>query len=124
MELSDVVTSDHIDNFQQAFEEHMNNFKWITCNTCNEKFYVPANAHKACTHSKNVCPSYSKSNDMDPGDVPPALQGLTYVEEQLIARVHPLISIFKLKGNAQFGYRGYYYYPLITISRILFINFL
>lgn len=43
---------------------------------------------------------------MDPGIVPPELQGLTYVEEQLIARVHPLMSIFKLKGNAQFGYRG------------------
>lgn len=43
---------------------------------------------------------------MDPGPVPPELQDLTYVEEQLIARVHPLISIFKLKGHTQFGYRG------------------
>jgi len=100
------VTSDNVDNLQQVFEEYINNFKWITCNTCIEKFYVQANDHIAYRHSKNICPSYSKSNDMDPGEVPPALQGLPYVEEQLIARVHPLISIFKLKGNAQFGYRG------------------
>lgn len=49
---------------------------------------------------------YTEANDMDPLDVPEELKQLTYVEEQLIARVHPLISVFKLSGHHQFGYRG------------------
>lgn len=42
---------------------------------------------------------------MDPGEVPAALQNLTYVEQQLIARIHPVISVYKLKGM-QYAYSG------------------
>lgn len=42
---------------------------------------------------------------MDPGEVPPELQGLTYIEEMLIAQIHPVISIYRLKGG-QFGHSG------------------
>ncbi|KAK3932677.1 ATP-dependent DNA helicase [Frankliniella fusca] len=42
---------------------------------------------------------------MDPGDVPEALSGLTFIEEQLISKIRPIISVFKLKGH-QYGYRG------------------
>lgn len=84
----------------------MNSIKWVTCSKCNEKFFTKATSKKTCLHSQNLCPLYSKDNDMDPMPVPPELQGLTYVEEQLIAKVHPLISVFKLKGNHQYGYTG------------------
>ncbi|KAE8739231.1 hypothetical protein FOCC_FOCC015271 [Frankliniella occidentalis] len=42
---------------------------------------------------------------MDPCAIPPELQNLTFVEEQLIARIHPVVSVYKLKGN-QLGYSG------------------
>ena len=33
------------------------------------------------------------------------LKDLTFIEEQLIARIHPVLSVYKLKG-CQYGYRG------------------
>lgn len=95
-----------MDKLQRQFEQKMNSLKWVTCSKCNEKTFKPANSQVKCQHSENICRLYSEDNDMDPMEVPPELQNLTYVEEQLIAKVHPLISIFKLKGNHQYGYRG------------------
>ncbi|KAK3909625.1 Glycine--tRNA ligase beta subunit [Frankliniella fusca] len=37
--------------------------------------------------------------------VPIELQYLTYIEEQLIAKIHPIVSVVKLKGH-QLGYNG------------------
>ena len=42
---------------------------------------------------------------MDPGEVPDELQDLTEIEEMLIARVFPVMSIYRLRGG-QHGYRG------------------
>lgn len=43
---------------------------------------------------------------MDPGDVPHNLLTLTPVEEMLIARVNPVLAMFKIQGH-QTGYRGH-----------------
>ena len=42
---------------------------------------------------------------MDPGEVPDELQDLNEIEEMLIARVFPVMSVYKLRGG-QHGYRG------------------
>ena len=42
---------------------------------------------------------------MDPGEVPEELQGLTELEEMLIARVFPVMSVYRLRGG-QHGYCG------------------
>lgn len=42
---------------------------------------------------------------LDPGMIPPELRGLTAVEQQLIARVHPVVCVYKIRGH-QYGYRG------------------
>lgn len=42
---------------------------------------------------------------MDPGPQPDVLKKLTFLEEQLIAQVHPVITVYRLKGG-QFGYSG------------------
>ena len=42
---------------------------------------------------------------MDPVPVPDQLQNLTFIEEQLIARIHPVISVYRIKGG-QFKYSG------------------
>ncbi|KAK3931961.1 ATP-dependent DNA helicase [Frankliniella fusca] len=88
-----------------TFEESMRALRWSICPKCKEKRLLDCRISANCAHRAN-CWQYSELNDMDPGNVPEELQDLTYIEEQLIARVHPLISIFKLKG-LQFGYRGH-----------------
>ena len=44
-----------------------------------------------------VIKMFSASNNMDPGPVPPELTDLTVVEEQLICRIAPTMSIHLLK---------------------------
>ncbi|KAK3920622.1 52 kDa repressor of the inhibitor of the protein kinase [Frankliniella fusca] len=95
-----------LDSLQMQFENYMHSLEWTTCENCKEKFSKPLTSNAKCLHSKNNCSMYSKDNDMDPHEVPEVLQCLSYIEEQLIARVHPLISVFKLSGHHQFGYRG------------------
>uniref|UniRef100_A0ABD2W733 ATP-dependent DNA helicase n=1 Tax=Trichogramma kaykai TaxID=54128 RepID=A0ABD2W733_9HYME len=48
---------------------------------------------------------YSANNNMDPGPIPYELADLTYVEQMLIVRVHPVVSLFRLNGN-QYFYTG------------------
>ena len=55
-----------------------------------------------CKRNKLVHKKFSAENDMDPGPVPPCLQGLSQVEEMLIARALPIMSVYRKKG----GQRG------------------
>ncbi|CAG8767463.1 1014_t:CDS:1, partial [Gigaspora rosea] len=43
--------------------------------------------------------------NMDPGNIPEELMGLTEIEEMLIAQVFPVISVYYLRGG-QYAYRG------------------
>src|SRR6185436_3185858 len=56
-------------------------------------------------HCETFPKKFSSENDMDPGEVPEELQGLTEIEEMLIARVFPVMSVYRLRGG-QHGYRG------------------
>ncbi|KAE8740153.1 hypothetical protein FOCC_FOCC014351, partial [Frankliniella occidentalis] len=80
-----------------------------TCPKCKEDFLVkhvkPGNRKVTCSHSKKFCDDMSASNSMDPGVVPLELQDLSMVEQDLISLVHPIISVFRVKG-CQYGYRG------------------
>ena len=89
---------------QWQFEDYMKNLNWSFCSQWKEKHLVSSNFKNSCSHRRS-CGDYSAMNDMDPGVIPQVLQGLTFIEEQLISRIHPLISVFKLKG-LQFGYTG------------------
>jgi hypothetical protein len=42
---------------------------------------------------------------MDPGDVPEELQGLTQIEEMLIAQIFLIVSVYCFRGG-QYAYRG------------------
>lgn len=85
------------------FEDNMKNLKWIICDQCNEKFLSPGNSNIKCLHYEN-CWQFSGINNMDPGELPPELN-LTFIEERLIARVHPIISVFMLTKGGQYGYK-------------------
>ena len=43
---------------------------------------------------------------MVPQAVPPPLQNLRLLEKQLITLAHPIARVVRLKGGAQYGYRG------------------
>ena len=78
----------------------MRGLQWDYCDKCNVRRmnFAP----KPCP--PRTCAKFSRPF-MDPGVVPPELKRLSYVEEQLIARIHPVVSVYKIRGH-QFGYRG------------------
>ncbi|KAK3908156.1 LOW QUALITY PROTEIN: V-type proton ATPase subunit C [Frankliniella fusca] len=88
--------------FASKFENCMKSLNYYECNECKEKVLIRDQIK--CVHGKR-CINFQACNDMDPGDVPEELSDLSFKEEQLIARVHPVLSVFKLKG-IQYGYSG------------------
>ena len=59
-----------------------------------------------CSRDKQEPKLYSAANNMDTGSVPPAIQGLTQVEEMLISPVMPIMSVYQLPLG-QCGYSGH-----------------
>jgi hypothetical protein len=82
------------------FETEMKNLQRFSCNSCGRSYL--STKEKTCIAK---CSNFTGLNDMDPGTVPPELSDLTYLEEQLIARIHPVISVYRIRGH-QIGYRG------------------
>ena len=59
-----------------------------------------------CQRDKTIPKLFSPQNDMDPGAVPRCLEGLTQVEEMLIARACPIMTVYRKHGG-QRGYSGH-----------------
>ena len=59
-----------------------------------------------CVRDKNHPKKFSKENNMIPSAVPCQLQGLTQVEEMLIARALPITRVY-VKPGGQRGYSGH-----------------
>ncbi|KAK3910005.1 LOW QUALITY PROTEIN: ATP-dependent DNA helicase [Frankliniella fusca] len=78
----------------------------------SERRFIASNCHKRSIQSsftkfkcsKN-CSLFTQYNDMDPFVVPEQLQSLTYIEKQLISRIHPVISLYRVK-KLQYKYKG------------------
>ncbi|CAN0536140.1 unnamed protein product, partial [Scytosiphon promiscuus] len=58
-----------------------------------------------CQRNRKVPKAFCNANDMDPGGVPPELQGLTQVEQILIAIACAIMRVYRLKGG-QTGFSG------------------
>ena len=52
-----------------------------------------------CKRDKGSPKLFSKENKVHPGDVPDCLRALTQVEEMLIAKACPIMSIYKKHGG-------------------------
>ena len=59
-----------------------------------------------CKRGKDNPKLHSRENDTDPGPLPLELQGLTDIEEMLIARACPIMCVYRKHGD-QRGYRGH-----------------
>lgn len=86
---------------QNKFEDKMKKLEFWKCSNCNQE-YIDFNQVKCCSRNEI---KYSEDNDMQPGDVPDELKCLSPLEELLIAQVHPVMSIYKTKGQ-QLHYSG------------------
>ena len=93
---------------RNKFHEQQVKWKHIECLTCHEVW--PSRTYSKeclrCTRDKNVPKKFSKANNMHPGAVPECLQNLTQVEEMLIARVSPIMYVYRKHGG-QRGYKGH-----------------
>ncbi|XP_066915890.1 uncharacterized protein [Clytia hemisphaerica] len=85
------------------------------CNTCKEAWpltastkFTPNNYEcTRCKKEKCLPKKFSEENDMIPSTVPVELQGLTQVEEMLIARAFPVIQVYTKPNGGQKAYKGH-----------------
>ncbi|CAG8734062.1 10885_t:CDS:1 [Rhizophagus irregularis] len=92
----------------QKFRNKMDNIQYNTCLEYNE--WIPdmtliMGKYRHCYNDKKIPKKFFADNNMDPGEVPDELQGLTNIEEMLIAQVFMVMSVYRLRGG-QNGYKG------------------
>src|SRR3954452_22924401 len=86
----------------------MNSIEYNGCNVCNERILSIILVKGMCwryNSEKKLPKKFSAENNMDSGDVPKELQGLTEIEEMLIAQVFTMMSVYRLRSE-QNEYRG------------------
>ncbi|EXX53883.1 hypothetical protein RirG_239720 [Rhizophagus irregularis DAOM 197198w] len=85
----------------KKFRNKVNKFKHSLCTTCNENFPSIVIIRGECRrcHKEKQPKKFSKDNNMDPGEVPDELRDLTEIEEMLVARVFPVMSVYRLRGD-------------------------
>ncbi|CAG8508044.1 5690_t:CDS:2 [Scutellospora calospora] len=92
----------------QRFCLKMDKLKHVLCLTCNECFLsiiLVKGVCRCCYTKKSLLKKFSSENNMDPGEVSEELQGLTEIEEMLIAQVFPAMIVYRLRGG-QHRYSG------------------
>ena len=95
---------------------HDKQFKWEQrlCSVCHEIWPTRACLDHSqatfvctrCKRDKQEAKKFSTQNDMNPQVVPLSLQGLSQVEEMLIARACPIMTVYRKHGG-QRGYKGH-----------------
>jgi hypothetical protein len=97
----------NFESLSNEFENKMRGLFLAVCNSCMrrvERTNLRANICSLCRRSDfNL---FSSENGMDIGPIPEELQNLSMVEAILIARVHPVVSVFRMRGQ-QRAYSGH-----------------
>ena len=94
----------------RGFEMEQLSYSFSCCSVCHERRIdtnkCDAGLCKRCKNDKGPIKLFSVENNMSPGNVPPALEELSIVEQQLICRISPCINIHMLKhgGIASSGH--------------------
>lgn len=98
-----IELSDRRDSLlQKAFKVH-----WGLCENCHEQTirHVEKSSGGPCTRWKRQPSQFTEANNMNPGIVLNQLFKLSPFEKPLIASVHPVNTLYRVKGW-QYGYRG------------------
>ena len=93
-----------LNNFRKKMDKVQNVFCPV-CNECSPSIVLVMGKCRRCYSEKIMPHKFSAENNMDPGNVPDELQGMTEIEEMLIAKVFTVMSVYRLRGG-QYGYRG------------------
>ena len=94
-----------VQNEMAKFHSSINSLEHRECVTCKEAWPTKQGltlARLECLRCKRVKGNpklYSQENDMDPGALPLELQGLTDIEEMLIARACPIMCVYGKHGG-------------------------
>ena len=95
-------------NLQIDFENKLQNLQLNHCNNCSRVLLTDA-IFNECQQCKKNSRKFTAANNMDPGIVPIELQDLTFVEQLLIARVQPVMRVYRIKSRGipgQYAYKG------------------
>ena len=57
------------------------------------------NRYKCCNGDRKNPKAFPTDNDMDPGDVLSQMEGMTQVEQMPIAKIAPIMRVYRLKGG-------------------------
>ncbi|KAJ3767015.1 hypothetical protein FB446DRAFT_614695, partial [Lentinula raphanica] len=74
---------------------------YTSCSVCEERDWnmgVREGVCKRCRNDKGDVKKWSKENNTNPSRIPPALQGLTDLEEMMISLVLPLMQVRYTSG--------------------------
>ena len=88
----------HLNSFPELYIESISNDLWAA--------YIQQMSQPGTWCDNVIMYAFSKENDMIPSVVPSQLQGLTKVEEVLIARALPIMRVY-IKPGGQRGYSGH-----------------
>ena len=98
----------NISKFHSSME-----FSISQCTICKESWPMKSKPRtpdtyvcSRCSRDKKSPRKFSKENSMIPSPIPPQLQGLTQIEEMLIARALPIMRVY-IKPGGQRGYSGH-----------------
>lgn len=101
-------SKENISKFHKSME-----YSIYQCTICLEAWPLKSKPKSAsnyvcsrCARDKQNPKKFSKQNAMIPSSVPPELQGLTQIEEMLIARALPIMRVY-VKPGGQRGYSGH-----------------
>lgn len=105
-------------DFSLSFEQFQMNLQINSCSICNEidlqltssvcnrcSRYPHPNRLSSSPPTEQVNP-FSELNNMQPGEIPDELKGLSILEQSLIAPIKPFMMLFKLQRNGQWKYNG------------------
>ena len=87
----------------RSFELQEMSYNLLACSICNERrinLTIKDGMCLRCYQDKVPVKMFSNDNNMNLGVVPPELADLSIIEQQLIARISPCISIHMLKHGS------------------------
>ncbi|KAK3924147.1 Deoxyribodipyrimidine photo-lyase [Frankliniella fusca] len=78
--------TENLDIEQYNFDIYERSITTYNCSNCHTKRLISSLSFTACS----FCRKFEKVNNLNPGPIPLELQDLSFVERQLISRIHPV----------------------------------
>jgi hypothetical protein len=95
--LSATTISEKVHRILQDFRDKMDNIWYNSCPVCNERTPSMQIVKEMCRRyytEKSPIKKFSAGNNMDPGEMPEELKGLSEIEEMLIVQVFVIMSVY------------------------------